>query len=286
MTEQAVVHDDDRISLREVGAVVWRGKGVVLAVTAVFALASVAYALLATEIYRAEVLLAPAEEQSAPAIGGQLGGLAALAGINVGERDNVEALAVLRSRDFAREFVMENNLLPTFFPDVWDAAGERWVVDDPADAPDVRDGVRYFRERVLDVSEDTRSGLVTVAIEWTDPETAAAWAGELVQRLNARLRQRALEDAQTNVAFLQAEMANADLLTLQQSIGQLLQSEMQKLMLARGSEEFAFRVVDPAVPPKYRARPKRTVIAVVGTLLGGMLGLFVVLVAHAARRDS
>jgi uncharacterized protein involved in exopolysaccharide biosynthesis len=277
---------DDRISLRQIWQILLRGKHIVIAVTAVFALASVAYALLAEEIYRAEVLLVPAKEQSTPMIGGQLGGLAALAGVDVGGGNEVEAMAVLQSREFARDFIEDLDLLPMFFASEWAAEDERWRSTDPGEAPDIRDGVKYFHKRVLKVSEDRSTGLVTLAIEWTDPDIAAAWASSLVHRLNDRLRERALQEARTNVDYLQAEMARTTLFTLQESIGRLLETELQKLMLAKGNEEFAFKVVDPAVPPKQRLRPKRAMTAIIGTLLGGLLGIFAVLLIHAGRGDD
>jgi uncharacterized protein involved in exopolysaccharide biosynthesis len=267
---------DDRISLRQIWQILLRGKHIVIAVTAVFALASVAYALL----------LVPAKEQSTPMIGGQLGGLAALAGVDVGGGNEVEAMAVLQSREFARDFIEDLDLLPMFFASEWAAEDERWRSTDPGEAPDIRDGVKYFHKRVLKVSEDRSTGLVTLAIEWTDPDIAAAWASSLVHRLNDRLRERALQEARTNVDYLQAEMARTTLFTLQESIGRLLETELQKLMLAKGNEEFAFKVVDPAVPPKQRLRPKRAMTAIIGTLLGGLLGIFAVLLIHAGRGDD
>jgi uncharacterized protein involved in exopolysaccharide biosynthesis len=60
------VYDDERISLRELWDKLWRGRLTVFAITAVFAVGSVTYALLATEIYRSEVLVTPAEDQSQP----------------------------------------------------------------------------------------------------------------------------------------------------------------------------------------------------------------------------
>lgn len=277
---------DDKISLRQIWQILMCGKLTVIVSTAIFALGSVAYALLAQEIYRAEVLLAPATEQSAPMFGGQLGGLAALAGISVGEGNDVVALAVLQSREFAREFIEQLNLLPVFFEKEWDAENARWLEADPTEAPDVRDGVKFFHENILKVSEARSTGLVTLAIEWTDPDIAAAWAGMLVQRLNDRLRERALQEAQTNVTYLHAEMAKATLATLQESIGRLLEIELPKLMLAKGNQEFAFKVVDPAVPPKYRERPKRVLTVIIGTLLGGLLGIFIVLVSRSWRAVS
>jgi len=277
---------DDKISLRQIWRILWRGKGTVIAATTIFALGSIAYALLAKEIYRAEVLLAPAAEQSTPMIGGQLGGLAALAGLSVGEGNDVVSLAVLQSREFARDFIEQLDLMPIFFEEEWDAEKNRWREDDPTEAPDVRDGVKFFHEEIFEVSEERRTGLVTLAIEWTDPDVAAEWASILVHRLNDRLRERALQEAQTNVAYLQSEMAKATLVTLQESIGRLLEAELPKLMLAKGNEEFAFKIVDPAVPPRERVRPKRALTAIIGTILGGLLGIFIVLVGHSGRAGT
>lgn len=279
---------DDKISLRQIWRILWRGKRTVIAATTILALGSIAYALLAKEIYRAEVLLAPATEQSTPMIGGQLGSLAALAGVNlgVGEGNGVVALAVLQSRQFARDFIEQLDLMPIFFEEDWDAENDRWRVDDPTEAPDVRDGVKFFHEEIFEVSEERRTGLVTLAIEWTDPDVAAEWASILVHRLNDRLRARALQEAQTNVDYLQSEMAKATLVTLQESIGRLLEAELPKLMLAKGNEEFAFKIVDPAVPPRERVRPKRALTTIIGTILGGLLGIFIVLVGHSARAGT
>lgn len=277
---------DEGISLRQVLEILWSGKTVIIATTILFAIGSVAYALLAKEIFRAEALLVPAEQQSAPMIGGQLGGLAALAGVNMTEGSGVEALAVLRSRQFARDFIEQRDLMPVIFEDEWDAENERWLTDDPTEMPDLRDGVKLFHEEILLVSEERGTGLVTLGVEWTDPDVAAEWASVLVRRLNDRLREGALREAETNVAYLESEMTNTTLFNLQESIGRLLESELQKLMLAKGNEEYAFKIVDPPVPPKQRVRPKRALTAVVGTLLGGLLGVFIVLVGHAGRADD
>ncbi|NGP53791.1 Wzz/FepE/Etk N-terminal domain-containing protein [Thioalkalivibrio sp. XN8] len=276
---------DDEIDLRELLRILWDGKQIIAATTMVFAVAAIAYAFLATEWFRTATLLAPAEEVTTPAIGGQLGGLAALAGVSIGGEGSAEAIAVLRSRELARAFVEDFGLLKLFFQDEWDATRKAWRDDDPEDWPDTRDAVDYFHDHVLSVSEDRDSGLVTLAIEWTDPEVAAQWAAELVVRLNNGLRERALAEAETNVAFLRAELAQTSLVTLQQSIGRLLESELQKLMLARGNEEFAFRVIDPAWIPREHVRPNRPVLAIAGVILGAMVGVLLVFLLHVVRSN-
>lgn len=283
---EALGREGDEISLLDLWNILWDGKWLGIAITGVVTIAAVIYALLATEVYRAEMLLAPAEERTAQGISGQLGGLsglASLAGISVGGGGNAEPLAILQSRVFLREFIEERELMPVLFPDLWDAERESWIVAEGKEAPDVRDGVRLLQEGVLAVSEEAGTGLVDLSVDWTDPEVAADWANELVARLNERMRQRALVDAEQNVTYLQEQLVSSSLVTLQQSIGRLLETELQKLMLARGNAEFAFRVLDPAVAPKKRVRPYRTLIVALAIIAGGMLSLLVIFLRHAVR---
>ncbi len=285
MTAPGTVADfaDDELRLVDLWTIVWSSKWRVIAVTSAFMAISILYALLATEWYRAEALLAPAESRNVSPLQNQLGGLAALAGVSIGSGDSVEAIATLKSREFARDFIEDQGLLTVFFADAWDPVGQRWLDEDPDEQPDIRDAVRRFHEDILRVDEDRATGLVTIAAEWTDPDLAAEWASELVRRLNSKLRETTLEEAEANVDYLQREMAKTNVVTLQQAMGRLVESELQKLMLARGTPEFAFRIIDPAQPPDRRIRPQRATIVLVGTFVGGILSLIWVFVGHALR---
>ena len=273
--------DDDSIDLGGLWNILWQNKWLIAAMTAVFAIASIAYALTLTHWYRSEVLLAPADEQTMnTGIVGQLGNLAGLAGLSAGGGGSVEALAVLNSRDFTRAFIDEQNLIPTLFADKWDAENQRWLDEDPELWPDSGDGVQYFDNDLRRISEDRQTGLVTLAIEWTDPELAARWAALLVNRLNDYMRARALREAEANIEYLQAELEATSTFALQQAIGNLLEREHQKLMLARGNDEFAFRIIDSAQVPDTPSRPNRRLMVIVATIFGGLIAVFFVLVRH------
>jgi uncharacterized protein involved in exopolysaccharide biosynthesis len=281
-TERAGAREDDSstiddLTLLRLWAIAWRDKWIIVALTALSGIAAVAYALLATEWYRADVLLVPAQQDGMSGFGEQLSSLAALAGMTAApsESNTSEAIAVLQSREFAREFIEDKGLAPAF-------TGESPVSGKAGAEPvDMREAVRFFHENVLRVSQDRDTGHVALSVEWTDPAVASDWANSLVARLNGRMRQRALKEAEANVAYLQSELESNTLVPVQQSIGRLLETELQKLMLARGSEDFSFRIVDPATPPDRRARPKRTLIVVSAVFLGGVLALLVVFARNA-----
>jgi uncharacterized protein involved in exopolysaccharide biosynthesis len=249
----------------------WREKLTVIVVVTITSLIGIAYALLATPVYKAEVVMTPAGQRSQAGNLGQLGSLAALAGVNIGSGGGgAAALAVLRSREFAEEFIRERKLEKVLVEDF----------DDPTRKRDIRDALKVFLLETRVVSEDKKAGTVSLAIFWEDPVVAAEWANAYVSKLNATLRDQALAEAERNVKFLQQEISGTDVVSMQQSIGRILEAEMQKFMLAKGAEEFAYKIVDRASPPKLRESPRRTLIVIFAALLGGVLATLLIMFRH------
>lgn len=239
----------------------WQGRWLVIGITGVFVVAGVSYALLAKEKFRAEVIMSSSGQRSIPNALNQLGGLAALAGVSIGSNNVAVPVAVLQSRGLAKEFIEDMKIQ------------DELLKGKSGDDLDARDAVTVFVEDVRTVFEERRTGIVTLTIEWTDPVVAADWANKLVARLNDRLRSQALEEAERNVAYLRKEMAATDVVSQQQSIGRVLEAEMQKLLLARGNDDFALKILDRATPPKKRSSPKRTVIVIVAAILGFLVSI-------------
>jgi len=266
----------------------WRWVAGIVSVAAVL---SVAVALILTPKFRGEVVIVEAGQGPSAGVPaamlGQLGGLAGLAGVDLsGLRDRTgSAMAILNSRMLVEEFISRNKLLPILFSDEWDAAAGEWTTA-PEDTPTLWLGVRKFIEDVRRIEEDAVTGVVRVIIEWENPEMAAAWANGLVELANQIVRTRDLEDAERSVEYLQSEIAKTNILGLQQVLYSLVETEMKTIMLANVKEEYAFAVIDPAVPPELRSFPHRALLAAIGTTLGGFLALMVILVRLVIRRQG
>jgi len=248
----------------------WHEKIIVATFVAVASLLGVAYALLATPVYRAEVVMTPAGQRSQAGNLGQLGSLAALAGVNIGSVSSTTPLAVLRSREFAHDFIRDLKLERVLVDDF----------DDPAKDRDIRDAERVFLQKVRVVSDDKKAATVTLAMQWEDPVVAARWANLYVDRLNAKMRDQALAEAERNVTFLRKEIGNTDIVSMQQAVGRILETEMQRFMLAKGQIEFAYKVVDRAAPPKLRQWPRRTLVVILAALVGGALATVYLVFRH------
>jgi uncharacterized protein involved in exopolysaccharide biosynthesis len=279
---------DEAINLFDIGAILWQNRKVLIIATMVSLALGLIYAFAATQWYRADVLLKLAESKQSQGLLsqlGDLGGLASLAGLDVNDNKSAEPIAVLKSRELIGAFIEDQDLLPLFFPDKWDASAKRWKTSDLKKQPDVRDGIKYFNKRVFNVIEDRKTGLITLAIQWTDAKTAAAWANMLVERVNDLMRKRALALSEANVAYLKQELTASNVVMLQQSIGRVLESELQKLLLAKAEKEYSFRILDHAQEPKWRSWPDRPLIISTAPVVGLILAIFFVVSRHIIRRN-
>ncbi len=63
----------------------------------------------------------------------------------------------------------------------------------------------------------------------------------------------------------------------------IIEEQIKSKMLAEASPDYAFLAVSPSMVPEEKSQPKRALICILGTLLGGMLSVLWLLVMHYAR---
>jgi uncharacterized protein involved in exopolysaccharide biosynthesis len=238
---------------------------------------AVVYALSIPESFKAETLVAPAQEEypdTSSALS-QFGGLAAMAGISMRSSSNIErVLATLETREFLKQFISKRNLLPIIFDEKWDKSTATWKKVEGQKEIRVESGIAQL-QGAIEVDQDI-SGLISLSILWKDPAVAAEWANDLVKQLNEQLREKAITDSQKRVGYLEQELAKTTLQGIRAVLYNMLESEKQKAMLANVNEDFALEVIDPAVAPETRENPKRELIVALGFVCGGFLGIFAV----------
>ena len=300
---------DDEIDQREQFGALWAGSRKIIAITAVFAFVSVIYALSLSDQYKATVLLAPAHSDSSGLSGalGQLGGLASLAGVDIGGGDSSEAQMaqeIMKSWSFIDVFIAENNISVEVYAaegwsrgsnelqiddDIYDAETKTWLVenDNTGEVGPPSSWVLFqaFSERLV-VSENKKSGLVSVSIEYYSPQIAKQWLDMYVAAINAHMQQRQMEKVTNNINYLQAQIENTSIAEMREVFYTIIAEQTKNKMLAEASPEYAFVAVSPSMVPEEKSQPERAFICIIGTLLGGILSVLLVLVMHYARKSD
>lgn len=298
--QQSTYHDDD-IDLKELFMALWAEKIRIVAVTAVFAIFAVIYALQQPNIYRSEALLVPVQSSDSGGLASRFGGLASLAGVPLsggGADKTALAIKYLKSRAFLATFMEKhpemlaelmaveawsagNNTL-VFDAEIYDADSGEWVreVGFPEQSqPSLQKAHKVFKQ-VISVSQNKETSFVTISVEHLSPYVAAKWVGWLVEGVNEALKEKDIEQAQRSIAFLENEIEKTSLAEMRTNLFRMIQAQIETIMLANSSPEYIFKTVDPAVVPEVKAKPKRALIAVLGTLLGGFLAVLWVLIRH------
>lgn len=279
----------------------------VVAITFVFTIISTITALMATPIYRAEVLAAPVSADDSRKIGmgafaSQLGGLASIAGISMPNGGDVETtIATLKSRKFINGFVGKEKLKSVLFADRWDSESGKWIIKksllagikkklipselQPSDSsqgvpgePSNWEAYALFKKQILSVKQDLKTGLITIAVEWSSPQLAAKWANQLVDKLNSEMRQKAIEESERTITYLNEQIEQTSVSDMRSIFFRLIEEHTKTISLAKINKQFAIKVIDPAVPPMERVKPQRSVMVILGFILGGMFGIFTVFV--------
>ena len=257
-----------------------------------FALVGVAVSVILTLIlsktYRAEAVVAlvtaEAQDLQTNSLFGQFGGLAGIAGVRLGKSDPLHAVAVLESKAFTESFIERHQLLPLLYPNKWDDRNEEWAVEE-SDRPSIRDARRMMEQTIRRIEQDPMSGLVWVIVDWQDPELAAEWANQMIKDANSELRNKALSESKKSIEYLEEELESTNIIELRQALFRLLEQQMHRVMLAKIRQEYALKIIDPAVPPELDdpIRPKPLVLVVIGFLLGLLIGTVVVLTSRRLR---
>jgi len=302
---------DDEIDLRELFLVLWDGKVWISAITAAAAAISVFVALSLPNIYESKALLAPKSDGGSGGLSrlaAQYGGLASLAGINlsgVGGGDVSKAALAqekLKSLSFFTEHLYSEVLVDLMAVDYWDAATGEIVIDSsvynqgtsqwirevsfPRKAkPSTQEAHVAFLAAIA-LSEDKQSGFVTLSVQHESPVVAKEWAELLIDRINEEIRSEDVGEAEASIAFLEAQREQTSLVSLDEVFAQLIEEQTKTIMLANVSKDYVFDIIDPPVVPELKSKPSRALICVLGTLLGGMLGIVWVLVRHYARSQG
>lgn len=345
---------EQEIDLVEVIRKLWRNRKLILKVTVAFMILGVLVALFSAKEYTAGSTLVP--QSSDKKIGGSLSGLAAMAGINLGDMTGGEVLSpkiypkVLASIPFQKDIMYTRVKFEDFdepvtvldyytneeyqrfslgktivkytigLPGVVLKAirGEQPEPEFSGSAENQIQSLSKDEKKCIDILKDKinlnlneKDGYVQLSVDMPDAWSAAQLAERVQVLLQKYITEFKIEKVQSNLDFVQGryDEAKRDFEQVQEEraifrdanknlISAKAQTEQEKLdtrynlalsiytELAKQLEQAkiqvkettpVFTIVDPVTVPIERSKPKRALICILFTFLGGFAGIGLVL---------
>ena len=285
--------ENDEINLYELFKTFWDSKWLISSITIASCIFIVLYSLSIPNVYRSSALVIPAQSQGSSMSGSLsgLGGLASMAGISIpsGNSNNKEeAIAVLTSHQFLEDFIINNDiLLPLMASKGWDAKKNELILNSKIydiknkkwagktnTPPSIQEAVRSFRQIYI-VSENKKNGFVTISIDFYSPYVSKQWIDLIIENINETMRVQAVRMATSSLNYLNEQISKTNISEIKIVLSELAKSETQKIMLSKSSPEYVFKTIDKAFAPEIKISPRRSVICIIGALVGFSLSLLI-----------
>jgi subunit length determinant Wzz-like protein len=300
---QQFVEDKEVISFSSLFQVFWRWKWIIIIITLLSAMGSIFYAINQADVYRAKLIaMTPSEKSKGgfSGISGQLGGLAGLAGISLGgssEKSLEQIKELVRSRDFLQAFIERHQLTADIIAAVgwdksintviydplkYDVVDKKWLRPPPLGKKIIPTSWEAYPLlfRNIYIETLTKKNLLKLSIDHYSPYVAKQWVEWLIADINTLYRERAKQEAINSINFLQKSLEKASLSEIRVMLSGLLEDQMKTAMLSEVRQEFALETLSAAVLPEDKDHPKRAFIVIIGTVLGGIISLILVLIIN------
>jgi len=269
------------ISLFTLITICWKRRFLISAVIIVITLCAGLVSILQTPIYRASALLAPVtQEQNVGGMNSFANNIGALSNFSMvlgGPNIEIETvLATLNSRLFLSTFISDNAIDLVILNEDGSPEAES---GEPSSNQDIQAAYAEFA-RILNVSRNINTGLVEISMDWSNPQQAANWVNQLVRTLNTYIRASDINEARESIEYLNDELEKNSVIELRQVLFNLVEIQTRTQMLANVREEYALKVIDPAVVPLHPVSPNRRVIVFSGLIFGLLFGALIAIIVE------
>tara|TARA_A100001015_G_scaffold33294_1_gene36957 strand:- start:15504 stop:16460 length:957 start_codon:yes stop_codon:yes gene_type:complete len=297
-------YEEDSINFLELFSILWKEKIKIIFVTSLFAIFSVFYALSLSNIYKSEAILTLSNNSGSDfsKLAQSYSSLGNLAGLSLqnlnpeGDRLN-EAVERIQSLDFFEEFILKNDLYVKLLAvrswdqdedkliintNLYNTDKDEWLDDSKFSVngkPSIQTAHRNFLEK-LNISINNKTGFLEIDFVHVSPNVAKEILDLLIYEINEKTRSEEKLLAEKTIVLLEEELKNAQLQEIRFGISSLIQNQFEKMTFARASPNYLFKILSKPTSPELKFQPRRSVICIVITFLGGVLISFYVLVIH------
>ncbi len=302
---------NNEIKLLDLLAYLWSRKWQIILVSGGAAALFVIYLLFLPNKYTSTTAFLAVNKESEgglASLASSFGGVASLAGINLGGGDSavVEAEFMLTSNSFLIDVVNKYGFLPqvvaaerysfdtneiSYNLDDYDPVAKKWLFDDLRYSHRTKGPSEWYiatkLNEMISLSKDDLTGLLKLRVEHVSPGFAQEFSVLLISELNELMRKREAERIDNRLTFLHNQLDTSKNVEVNTAIYSLIEQQIKKKMLSDTSDDFAFRIIEKANYPEKKSSPLRAILLVVFSIVMfiGVLFLYMLLFAYQQHKQ-
>lgn len=292
---------NDELDIKEVFLAIWRRKIFISSVTTLAAIISIFYALSLPNLYTSSALLSSSDDSkelsSSLAAFSSISNVAGITMPNQTATQSAEAIKRIESLDFFTNHFLPNikleNLMAVdewepisntikYNKNIYDQSIDKWVrtVSHPQSTiPSNQEAYKSYT-KILSINEDKMTSFVSISLTHESPFIAKKWVDIIIKSINETMREADKKTAINYINFLNESLETTRFTEMKDAINQLLESQMQVLMTSSAEENYVYKIIDSPVAAEEKSLPNRSFIVILGTFIGGLIGVLISLITH------
>ena len=280
---------NDEIDIKNLLKIIFDGRQIIIALTALFSVIAVIYSLSLPNIYKSSALLSPVGDNASTNQSlNNIGSLAGLAGINISSQSvnkTTKAITKIVTLSFFEDNILPNIFLPDLMASIdWDEESNSVIYKEDlfnsqdqkwTEIPSSQESFKKFLEAIE--LEELKTGFVRISFKHYSPYVAKEWTELVVDQINGSFRTLDKLEAQSSMSFLNVQMAQTSYSEIKEVIAEILKQKMQRLSLIEANEFYVFSYLDSPAVEEEKVEPTRSKISIFGSVFGLLLGILIVI---------
>lgn len=283
--------EEDEIDLRELFATIFKAKKFIAIFSFIIVSLTLLYTLSKPNVYAVSSILVPTDNKQSA--GGNLGGLAALAGVSIGGGEITADIAfqtLLNDQGTMRELIAENNLTKIILDDhsnnyhfalgyrgLYDLFHSKSDEDERDKDEEVYDAYKVLKD-MISISSDKKSGMITLSVSDADMHFAKTILEVFLDKASDILIQKDLDNINEKLAYYEKVSFNEHDLVVKQQLSSQITALIQSKVTLLSSPYYKVKKLTEPILPYYKdkTKPKRGLIVVVSFVTSIILAIFIV----------
>lgn len=273
----------------------WKDKFLIIFCVGLFACSAFFYSINLPNLYTSSAMLAPSENKDNLANSlKNISGLAAIAGISAFNSSDNELVGreIIKSFKFFKEMILPQVKLEDihaikewnyktnkviYDKKIFNELESSWVrvVTYPQKKiPSPQESFQEFNN-FFNISFDKETTFMIISVTHYSPVIAKEWTEIIANGINQTMRDDEKKRVERSIEFLDNQINQTNLSEIKNSLLELIQQELKKLMIIESSDEYIYKILEPPIVPELKSSPNRLIIIFISIVLGFVVGLFI-----------
>ncbi|MFC2137583.1 Wzz/FepE/Etk N-terminal domain-containing protein [Bacteroidota bacterium] len=302
-------NSNDEIDLIQLFIKIWGYKKFIILFTSIVVLIGVLYALLAKPYYQSTITLYQTKNEK-----GSTSGISALASQfgfgGMGTKSDYNLGDLINSRKISEKIIY--NKWVTEKCDTLINLVNFWEIKAETEGKIKKNACDRIKGTIT-YSENNETGLISISVLMEEPQLAADIANYLAEVLNEYIKNDQKTSTKENIKYIEERLAtvkaelrqaeeelkdfrekNRDItmspelqlesgrfmrkVTIKQEVYLTLEQQNELALIELVKETPVINVLDEAIKPELRTKPKRKLIVIISGFIGGFLSIFIVII--------